>query len=164
MPGQRVSVDHYIQRAPGRLYHTKLKSDPYDMFSGGFVFIDHSSVYVIIKNQVAINATETFESKLTFDRQYQSQVVVIKGYHTYNGIFNTSEFMQELLNNQKKITFSGTGASHQNGASERAIKTLVTIERTILMHDALRFPEDTLSTDIFSNGNGLLCMGIKSFP
>ena len=31
LPGQMVSVDHYILRDPGRLYHTKGKSDPYEM-------------------------------------------------------------------------------------------------------------------------------------
>ena len=50
LPGQMVSADHYISRAPGRLYHTKRKSDQSDMFSGGCVFIDHSSGYVSIKH------------------------------------------------------------------------------------------------------------------
>ena len=58
-----MSADHYISRAPGRLYHTKGKSDKYDMFSGGCVFIEHSSGYVRIKHQVAINATETVKEK-----------------------------------------------------------------------------------------------------
>ena len=63
---QMVSTDHYILRAPGRLYHTKGKSDPSDMFSGLFVFIDHASGYVSIKHQVSINATEHLKAKLTF--------------------------------------------------------------------------------------------------
>ena len=45
MPGQMVSADHYILWSPGRLCHTKEKSDPYAMLSGGCVFIDHSSGY-----------------------------------------------------------------------------------------------------------------------
>ena len=68
-----VSADHYILRAPGRLYHTKDKSDQSNMFSGGYVFIDHAIGYVNIKHQMAINATETGRSKLTFEREYQSQ-------------------------------------------------------------------------------------------
>ena len=51
---------------------------------------------------------------------------------------------------QQKIRFSKAGASHKNGAAECVINTLVTTERTMLMHAALRFPEDTLSTDIWS--------------
>ena len=93
LPGQMVSADHYISRAPGRLYHTKGKSDQSGMFSGGCVFIDHAIGYVSIKHQVAINDTETVKTKITFEREAQSQGVVIKGYHTDNGIFNSSEFM-----------------------------------------------------------------------
>ena len=66
LPGQMVSADHYISRAPGRLYHTKGKSDQSDMFSGGCVFIDHVSAYVRIKHQVAINSTENVKAKPTF--------------------------------------------------------------------------------------------------
>ena len=32
LPGQMVSADHYISRAPGRLYHKKGKPYPSDMF------------------------------------------------------------------------------------------------------------------------------------
>ena len=63
LPGKMVSEDNYISRAPGRIYHTKGKSDQSDMFSGGCFFIDHTIGYVIIKHQVAINATETVKAK-----------------------------------------------------------------------------------------------------
>ena len=117
LPGQMVSADHYISRAPGRFYHTKMKSDQSDMFSGGCVFIDNASGYVSINHQVAINDTKTVKEKLTFDREAQIQGVVIKVYHTDNGIFNSSEFMEELLKKQQKIRFSGAVASHQNWAA-----------------------------------------------
>ena len=145
LPGQMVSAYHYILRALGRIYHTKGKSDQSDMFSGGCVFFDHASGYVSIKHQVAINATETVKAKLTFEREAQSQGVVINGYHTDNGIFNSSEFMEELLKKQQKIRFSGAGASHQNGSAECAIKKLFTMARTRLMHAVLICPEDTFS-------------------
>ena len=96
-----------------------------------------------------INDTETVKEKLKFDREAHSKGVGIKGYHTYNGIFNATEFMEELLKNQKKVRFSGAGASHKNGATERSIKTVVTMASNMLMHDALICPEDTLSIDIW---------------
>ena len=34
LPGQMVSADHYISRAPGRLYNKKGRSYQSDMFSG----------------------------------------------------------------------------------------------------------------------------------
>ena len=57
--------------------------------------------------------------------------------------------MEELLKNQKKISFSGAGASHKNGAEDRAIKILVTMEIIMLMHAALRSTKDTFSTYLF---------------
>ena len=89
------------------------------MFQGGCVFIDYASCYVSINHQVDTNANGTIKAKLTFERDHQSQGVVIKGYHTDNGIFNASEFMEELSKKQQNIKLSGAGASHQNGASER---------------------------------------------
>ena len=116
------------------------------MFSGGCVFIDHASGYVSIKHQVAINSTETIKAKLNFEREDQSQGVVIKGCHTDNGIFNSSEFIEELFKKQQNIRFSGAGASHQNGSTERVIKTVFTMARIMFMDAALRCPEDTLYT------------------
>ena len=66
LSGQMVSADHYISRVPGRLYHSKVKLNQSDMFSGVCVFIDHASSYVSIKHQVAINTTENVKAKLTF--------------------------------------------------------------------------------------------------
>ena len=102
LPVQMVYADHYNSRATGRLNHTKGNSDPCDIFSGGCVFIDHSSGYVSIKHQVDINATETVKSKLIFEREAQSQGVVIKGYHPDHGIFNALEFMEDLFEKSAK--------------------------------------------------------------
>ena len=52
---------------------------------------------------------------VSLKREDQSQGVVIKLYHTDNGIFNKLEFMEGLLNKQKQIRFSGDGASHKMG-------------------------------------------------
>ena len=73
----------------------------------------------------------------------------IKGYHTNNGIFNNSEFIEELLKKNQKIRFIGDGSSHKNGATEIAIKMVVTMASIMLMQYALRFSEDTLSTDLW---------------
>ena len=81
-------------------------------------------------------------------REVQCQGVVIKGYHTDIGIFVASDFMEKLLKNHQKIRFSWSGASHQNGAEEHAIKTLVTMSSTMLVHLALICPQYIFSTGI----------------
>ena len=137
LPGQVVSADHY----------TKGKSDQYEIFSGRCVFIDHARGYMSIKHQVSINSTETFKAKLTFEREDKSQGVMINVYHNENEIFNTSKFMEEMLKKQQKISFSGARASHQNGAAERTIKTLVNMASVILMQVWIICHKDTLSID-----------------
>ena len=49
LTGQTVSADPYTLWSPGKIYYTKGKSDPSEMFSGGRVFIYYASGYVIIK-------------------------------------------------------------------------------------------------------------------
>ena len=71
-----------------------------------------------IKQQVAINATETVKAKLTFEREDKCQGVMINKYQT--DIINTSKFIEYLLKKQQKLRFSGAGTSHQNGAGSRA--------------------------------------------
>ena len=102
-----------------------------------------------IKKKVAINATKTIKEKLTLEREIKIQGLVIKGYHTDNRIFYYSYFMKNLFKKKQEMRFIGAGASRQNSLAERAINILVTMERIMLMHDALICPEDTLSNDIW---------------
>ena len=55
--------------------------------------------------------------------------------------------MEETLKKQKKIRFSGAGASHQNGEAECTIKTVVNMESVILMQAWMICHKDTLSID-----------------
>jgi hypothetical protein len=66
--------------------------------------------------------------------------VLVQGYHTDNGTFNTKAFMKIIKDNYQTIAFSGNGAHHQNGRTERAIGTVFSIARTMLIHGALRWP------------------------
>ena len=98
---------------------------------------------------MTINACVTGKAKLVFDRESQSQGVVMKGYHTDNGVFNASAFMEDVLKNQQNIRFSGTGASHKNSIEEQATNTVVTMARFMFIHSSLKCPEHILSTNIF---------------
>ena len=44
-PGQEVSVDHFVCSTKGRLFTSRGKTRDEDMYFGGCVFIDHSSVF-----------------------------------------------------------------------------------------------------------------------
>ena len=65
------------------------------------------------------------------------QGVVIKGYHTDNGILNDSEFMEDMLKKNQNIKFNGAGSSHQNVPSRHlsasCINMVLSIVTTVLV-------------------------------
>ena len=56
LTGEIVSVGYYISRDPVVFYHTRGKSDPYDIFLG-FFCVDRASCFMRINNKVVINPT-----------------------------------------------------------------------------------------------------------
>ena len=55
--------------------------------------------------------------------------------------------MEDLLKKHQKKKFSEAGASHQNGAAERAIKKVVNTESAILMQAWMICHKETLYID-----------------
>ena len=66
----------------------------------------------------------------------------IKIYHSDNGVFCSAEFKADLHCKKQVIDSSGTGAHHQNGVAECAIRTVVKWARTMILHAALHWPKE----------------------
>ena len=56
--------------------------------------------------------------------------------------------MEHLNARNQRFRFSGAGAAHQNGITERSIKTMVNMTRTMLIHADLHSPDETISMDL----------------
>ena len=102
-----------------------------------------------MRSQVFLNAADTIKAKLQFERKVLLTGVHVLSYHTDNGVFTSAEVMQELLKNDQTISLSGVGAAHQNSIVERAIKTVVSMACTMMLHAAMRSPEDTIITELW---------------
>ena len=111
------------------------------MFHGGTIFADNATGYIDVRHQVSLGSSETVKSKLGFERDAHDSWVVISSHHTDNGIFTSKEFMEVVLCQDQKVRFSGVGAAHQNGIAERAIRTIVTMARIMLLHAAMHAPD-----------------------
>ena len=148
-PGQRISTDHYQSSTPGRLYSSRGSTPVEDMYCGGCIFVDHASGYIETCHQVSLSAADTVKSKIRFERKASQEGVIIQSYHSDNGIFNSTDFMEHLNTRNQTIRFSGAGAAHQNGIAERAIKTMVNMARTMLIHADLHSPGGTISMDLW---------------
>ena len=57
--------------------------------------------------------------------------------------------MAHLSSKGKTVTFSGFGTAYQNAVAERAIETVVYMARTMMIHAAMRSPENTITSDLW---------------
>ena len=141
IPGQRVSMDHFIVSTPGRLFSSRGREAQDRMFKGGVIFVDHASGFVWVEPVVNFTAGEALRAKRSFEREMESMGVTVLSYHTDNGVFKAMEFQDELIKMGQGLTFSGVGAHHQNAVAERAIGSVVSMARTMMLHAKLRWPK-----------------------
>ena len=142
-PGQQVSVNHFICSTKGRLLTSKGKTAEKDMYTGGCLFIDHASNYVHIKFQQFLTTHQTLEAKERFELACRDVGVVPASFLMDNGksFFTSAEFQNRLTAFEQISRFAGVGAHHHNGNAERAIQTIMSIARTMMLHTAIHWPE-----------------------
>ncbi|CAJ1952569.1 unnamed protein product [Cylindrotheca closterium] len=141
-PGDRVSVDQYILAVPGRLAHTFGGEKTSKQYVGGTLFVDHASGFVYINHQTSTGTRETVKSKHSFEREIGDYGHKVKAYHADNHPFSSKGFTDDVKSQKQKIDYSGVGAQHQNGAAERAIQTITTWARAMLLHQMLHWPDE----------------------
>ena len=140
-PGDQVSTDQYVCGKPGRLPHTKGKERPSEQYHGGTIFYDHASSFIWISHQVTLSAAATVMSKHDFERFARSHGVTVKSYRADNHPYSLTTFLDDIEMLDQEITFSGVGAHHQNGASERTLQTICTWARALMMNQLLHWPD-----------------------
>ena len=139
IPGQKVSMDHFIVTTPGRLWETRGSEALDRRYKGGVIFIDHASGYIYHVPVVNFTAAEALRAKREFEQNMNLMGITILNYHSDNGVFTAQEFQDEIIRMEQNLTLSGVGAHHQNAEAERAIGTLATMTRTMMLHARLRW-------------------------
>ena len=142
-PGAIVSTDQFVSSVRGRLPHTFGKEHSNEKYQGGTIFVDEASDYVFVQNQVSLNAEETLQGKSRFEREALHHGILIKSYRGDNGVYRSQKFQQDLRDKNQPMRYSGVGAHHHNGIAERAIRTVSTNARTILLHAMIHWPQET---------------------
>ena len=103
IPGDKVSIDQYQAVIPGRQKSTFGKEKPSKKFTGGTLFVDHSTSYVYIEHQVSTGARETVRSKRRFERHCKDMGHPIKSYRADNHPFRSEVFKGEIENCHQTI-------------------------------------------------------------
>ena len=81
-----------------------------------------------------ITAESTLAEKKEFEHRCAVRGVKVEHYHADNGRFAEPAWMNECKRCKQELTFFGVGDHHQNGISERKIKDVTLISRTMLLH------------------------------
>jgi hypothetical protein len=81
---------------------------------------------------VSLRAGETVVAKRKFEWMAAEEGIRIKGYHADRVPFDSQEFRLGIESKQQMLVLSGTGAHHQNGVAERAIRTVVAWARAMM--------------------------------
>ena len=141
VPGMRIFSDQSHSAVPGRRFHTAGREAPHDKFCGTTLFVDAASNYIYAVHQVTLNASDTINAKVEFERHCRDMGVEVDSYHTDNGVYKSQAFTEEIARNSQSIRFSGVGAHFQNGVAEGAIRIVVTKARTMILHAEIMWPE-----------------------
>ena len=67
VPGDRIFSDQIESSVRGRLLHTAGRELPSNQFCGTTVFVDAASGYIHVEHQVTLNASDTINSKDSFE-------------------------------------------------------------------------------------------------
>ena len=146
--GGLVSTDQYVSSVPGRLPHTFGKEKSHEKYSGGTIFVDEASGLMYVQNQVSLGAAETIRAKHDFEREASRFGVSILGYRGDNGVYKSKAFTDDLERFKQTIQFCGVGGHHHNGITERAIRTVSTCARTMMIH-AIIHNHKEVTTDLW---------------
>jgi len=103
--------------------------------------VDHARGKIFKFPQYSNTASETIRSALWLEALAQEEGFHIKGYHSDNGIFASSEFKLHCAEQNQKYSFCGVGAKHQNGITERNFKTVAQWARANMLHLATLWPQ-----------------------
>jgi hypothetical protein len=147
--GQKVPMDHFIVSTPGRSCNFRWSNSHDKMFKGGVIFVDHASVYLFVVPVVNFTAGEAIRAKREFEQEMASMGVVALHQPTGNGVFTSAEFQDELVKMNQGLPLSGAGVHHQNAVAERAIGTVVSLTRTMMLHSKMRWSKE-VSTKLWS--------------
>ena len=140
-PGDLVFVDQFESQVPSQIFSPRGSKIHSRKYKGGTVYYDAATGRMKVYLQDSFTAEETAQTKLRFERENTTEGVYIKAYNTDNGVFTAEQFMKEVFENFQGTRRSGVGGHHHNGVAEKAIKDITRMSRTMMVHQALRWPK-----------------------
>ena len=103
--------------------------------------MDNASSLIFVEFQKHLNTHETLQAVQTFDKFCLDHGVVPVEFVSDSGsAFTSKAFKDHMAECRQIIHFAGTGAHHHNSIAERAIRTVMSVARTCMLHAAIHWP------------------------
>ena len=141
--GQRIHCDQYVSAVPGRTPTGRGSGAARNQCTGGTIFADSASGLLFLRNQVSLNTGDTLQSKQAFEQFAAQFGVRLQSFRADNQPFSSAEFRSDCKLKGQTLDFSGVHAHHQNGVSERALRTVTQWARSLMLHSMLHWPDET---------------------
>ena len=135
--GVSVSVDHFESRIKGRIFTSFLYSIS-EQYVGGCVFVDHTSSYIQVEHQLLFSYSEIIRAKQTYEKHCLDHRFMVGTYLPANRVFKANTFVNHIKNRAQR-RFCRVNAHHQNGITERAIKTVSDMSRAMMLHASVHW-------------------------
>ena len=141
LPGQCVAVDHFTCSSKGRLFTSAGKTAPSSMYCGAALFTDMATGLMHAEFQTTFDTAQTLHATHRFEAKMRDMGIHVQSYRADNGsAFTSAQFQADLARKSQDMTRSGRGVHSQNGVAERAIQTVTSIARTMMIHSAIHWP------------------------
>ena len=141
-PGQQVFINHFVCSIRGRRrkgYGIKSRSKV-NSYCGVCIFVNASTGYVH-ECQQSTSSHYTLEGINNFEKIAYDNGIIIQEYQSDNGsAFTSKEFRARLEEQGQEAIYSGAGSHHQNQSAEQAIRTIMAMARTMLLHATTHWP------------------------
>jgi GAG-pre-integrase domain len=138
--GDMVSVYQLQSSTPGLI--AQMKGIPTRRrYYVATIYVDHKSDYTYVHLQQSTLSEETLQSKHSFERWAASCNLKIKKYHSDNGSFADTSWMNDANRQGQLVSMCGVNAHHQNGKVERRIRQLQDMARTSLLVSSTLWPD-----------------------
>ena len=124
----------------GRLFGNRGSKITSQVYKGVTIFCDAASSKISLHHQVSCTVEDTTVSNIKFERYYMGAGVTLESYPTDISLYIAKGFTTELHVKGQGIRNSIVGGHHHNGVVANAIKNVDIISRTMMIHDALRWP------------------------
>jgi hypothetical protein len=134
-------VDHFVSSVKGRLFTSKGKTPNENMFSGGCIFVDHATIHIHIEFQKRINSHKKVVGKQAYESMCLDYGAIPQSYLSDNDTaFTSHAFELHLENFSQNIRFASAGTHHHNGHAKCAIRTVMSIACTMMLHATIHLP------------------------